>query len=87
MLNELIINIDRIHTTELGKIRIYKNLSLQIQLDDIVSWCKEKIISSDAIITKKGKNWYVIVENLILTINAKSFTIITAHKVNKKFPN
>ncbi|MDR2952402.1 MAG: DUF3781 domain-containing protein [Treponema sp.] len=29
---------------------------------------------------KKGKNWYVSFENCILTVNARSFTIITAHK-------
>ena len=34
-------------------------------------------------ILKKGKNWYVFYENIILTINANSYTIITAH-LNKK---
>ena len=35
----LLKNIDKIHTTELGLIRIKKNLSLIV--DDLVSWCKE----------------------------------------------
>ena len=31
-------------------------------------------------ITRKGKNWYITVEGCIITVNAHSFTIITAHK-------
>jgi hypothetical protein len=39
--------------TELGVIRIKRNLSLDI--DDIVEWCKDKISSAHAIITRRGK--------------------------------
>ena len=74
--NELIKNINKIHTTELGIIRIKKNLKLET--DDVVKWCKSKIKNADNII-RKGKNQYVNKENII-TINAKSYTIITAHK-------
>lgn len=71
-------NLDKIHTTELGAVRIKTNLSLDEA--DVVAWCKQKIVSADDII-RKGKNWYVHTEDLVLTINAHSFTIITAHKI------
>lgn len=39
--NELILNIEKLHTTDLGIIRIKRNLSLDVE--DVVSWCREKI--------------------------------------------
>lgn len=77
MENELLENIDKVHTTEQGEIRIRKNLNINVT--NIVDWCKEKIKSSSNI-ERKGKNWYVYIDDFILTINAYSFTIITAHK-------
>ncbi|MDR3051516.1 MAG: DUF3781 domain-containing protein [Oscillospiraceae bacterium] len=74
-----ITNMDRIHITELGLQRITRNLHLSA--DDVVDWCKQKIAQPDEII-RKGKNWYVYADNAIITINAHSYTIITAHKVN-----
>jgi hypothetical protein len=29
---------------------------------------------------RRGKNWYVSAENCVITVNAHSYTIITAHK-------
>jgi len=77
MENELLSNINLIHTTEMGIDRIKKNLGLDTQ--DVVLWCKEKIADSTEII-RKGKNYYVYTDNIIITVNAHSFTIITAHK-------
>ena len=76
--NELLNNLDKLHTTELGLERIKKNLFLDT--DNVVEWCKDKIHSANAVITRNGKNWYVHVENCIITVNAYSYTIITAHK-------
>lgn len=76
--NELLNNLDKLHTTELGAIRIRKNLSLTT--DDVVKWCEERITSPQAHITRKGKNWYAHVDGCIITVNAHSYTIITAHK-------
>jgi len=45
--NDLLKNIDKIHTTELGLIRIKSNLDLNTK--DIVNWCKMKIKQSDNI--------------------------------------
>lgn len=95
--NELLKNLDKIHTTELGVDRIKKNLELKKQEieedfsldkenmihDDIVSYCKDKIKSPNAIIERKGKNWYVTIDDAIITVNASSYTIITAHKIKK----
>lgn len=78
--NELLRNLDKLHTTELGLLRIKRNLSLNIDTNNIVDWCKSKINSSHSIITRNGKNWYVSIDNCIITVNAYSYTIITAHK-------
>ena len=51
MQNELIKNREKIHTTELGIVRIKKNLSFDT--DDVAGWCKSKIIEDDAIIEKE----------------------------------
>lgn len=75
---ELLKHLDKLHTTELGVVRIKNNLSLDTE--DVVEWCKEKISSVNAIITRSGKNWYVNADNFVITINAHSYTIITAHK-------
>ena len=79
MENDLIKNLDKIHTTELGAQRIRRNLNLNLDIPDLIAWCKNGVERSDNI-SRKGKNWYVAVDNCILTINAFSITIITAHK-------
>lgn len=76
--SELLDNLDKIHTTELGVVRIKRNLSLDT--DDVVEWCKDKIKSDQAVITRNGKNWYINTDACIITVNAYSYTIITAHK-------
>ncbi len=82
MSNALLNNLDKIHTTEMGVERIKRNLSLDT--DDVVEWCKDKIKSSDANITRNGKNWYASAENCLITVNAYSYTIITAHKEKRR---
>jgi hypothetical protein len=79
--NDLILNIDRIHTTELGIERIKRNLDLDT--DDVVKWCKKRIRDTKSHISRKGKNWYVNINNCIITVNAYSYTIITARKEKK----
>ncbi len=73
----LLDNIDKIHTTSMGVERIRKNI--KIDVEDVVLYCKDKILDKNAIIYKKGKNWYCEVDNLIIAINSYSYTIITAH--------
>lgn len=76
--NELLLSLHKLHTTELGAARIKKNLSLET--DNVIDWCRDKIQSPAAAISRKGKNFYVCVESAIITVNAHSFTVITAHK-------
>lgn len=74
----LLLNLEQLHTTELGAQRIQKNLHLKTE--DVVGWCKENIEAANAQITRKGKNWYITVAGNKITVNAYSYTIITAHK-------
>lgn len=75
----LLSNIDKIHTTEMGVQRIRKNLKLNN--DDAAEYCKNKILDKNCNIYKQGKNWYCETDNIKITVNSYSFTIITAHIV------
>ena len=70
----LLDNIDKIHTTEMGIDRIKRNL--KIDTADVVEYCKNKVLDKNCNI-----NWYCEVENIKITINSYSYTIITAHIV------
>lgn len=73
----LLDNINKVHTTEMGINRIIKNLKLNT--NDVVEYCKNKLLDKNCNIYKQGKNWYCGIENIIITINSYSYTIITAH--------
>jgi hypothetical protein len=73
----LIGNLDRVHTTEMGVERIRRNLGLHGE--DVVAWCKAKIADPRSATTRNGKNWYVTVDGVVITVNAHSYTIITTH--------
>ncbi|WP_296882826.1 DUF3781 domain-containing protein [uncultured Methanobrevibacter sp.] len=75
--NILLENVDKIHTTEMGVGRIQKNLGIS---EEPVSYCISKLKQENSSVTKEGKNYYVNVDDCIITINSSSFTIITAHK-------
>lgn len=70
-------NINKIHTTEWGIDRIKKNLKLDNNA--VVNYCKNKILDKNCNIHKQGKNWYCEINNIKITINSYSYTIITAH--------
>lgn len=74
----LIDNIDLVHTTEMGLDRIKRNL--KIDSNDAVEYCKQKVLNKNCKIYRQGKNWYCEIEDMVITINAYSYTIITAHK-------
>ena len=69
-------NLSKVHTTKLGAERIKNNLGLEV--GDVVDWCRQKMMHADQII-RKGKNWYIHCDNIVITVNAHSYTIITAH--------
>ena len=75
----LLDNIDKVHTTEMGIDRIKKNLKLDI--NDVVEYCKKKVLDKNSNIYKQGKNWYCEIDNIKITINSYSYTIITAHLI------
>lgn len=75
---ELIDNINKIHTTELGVERIRRNLDLKT--DNVVEYCIELIKKENNKVKKNGKNYYITYKDIELTINASSFTVITAHR-------
>ena len=70
MYNDLIEIIRKVHTTELGALRIKMNLSLDT--DEVVEWCIDKIQSDNSLISRRGKNWYISVDGVIITVNASS---------------
>ena len=76
--NGLLINIYKIHTTHLGISRIKRNLGIK---EDVVEFCKNKVLDKKSLIYRKGKNWYIENDAIKITINATSYTIITAHTI------
>lgn len=78
----LLDNIDKIHTTKLGQVRIKRNLKLQDA--DVIEYCINKIKDSSSTVSKNGKNFYIDIDNVIITINSYSLTIITAHLKNNE---
>ena len=77
----LLLNINKVHTTEMGNDRIKKNLKLNI--NDVVEYCKNKILDKNCNIYKQGKNWYCEIDNIRITINSYSYTIITTHTISR----
>ena len=76
----LLSNIEKIQTTKMGLDRIKNNLNLKDE--NVVEYCKKKILDERSRIYKKGKNWYCEIDNILITINSFSYTIITAHIKN-----
>ena len=75
----LLDNISKVRTTEMGIDRIKKNLKLNT--NDVVEFCKNKILDKNCNIYEQGKNWYCEIDNIKITINSYSYTIITAHLI------
>lgn len=73
---QLLDYIDKIHTIEMGIDRIKRNLNID---GDVVEYCKNIILDEKCLIYKKGKNWYCERDDIKITINSYSYTIITAH--------
>lgn len=72
-------HLPELHTTDLGAQRIRRNLALGPV--DVVDWCRQKLAAPAAHSERRGKNWYIRVAGCLITVNASSYTIITAHKV------
>ena len=78
----LLANMDRIHSTSLGILRIKRNL--QLETEDIIHYCKRKIKDKNCHIYKKGKNIRSVLGNLGLDkVNYElifNFLLIFVHK-------
>lgn len=72
------LDINKIHTTELGLVRIARNIG--ISESEVVGWCKSKIADPLTKKERRGKNWYIEADNAVITVNASSLTVITAHR-------
>ncbi len=81
MPNDLIINLDKLHTTEMEFDRIKRNLEVDVEY--VVKYCYDIISSDRAMFERKGKNWYITVDNCKITVNAHSYAIITAHSLRR----
>lgn len=64
-------NVYKIHTTHLGKSRIKRNLEIE---EDVVEFCKSKVLDKKSLIYRKVKNWYIENGAIKITINATSCT-------------
>lgn len=80
-MDNLLSNLNKLHITEKGELRIRANIILKT--NDVLEWCRKAIKNAD-VIFGIGKNWYVYSQGNVITINIKSFTIITVHKISGK---
>ena len=78
----LLAGLDKIHTTDLGVVRVRRNLGLDATVD-VVAHCKDVIKDADTTVMRKGKNFYATSRTAIITVNASKWSIITAHRVKK----
>ena len=76
----MLMRIDELDTTPMGAERIKRNLRLD---GEPVQWCKAAMLSPEAVIERKGKNYYITSKGAVITVNAHSFTIITAHRIKE----
>ena len=75
---ELAALLEKLHTTTMGEERIRRNVSPNAE--DVIAWCRARITAPDVVIERRGKNFYITSGGCTLTVNARSYTIITAHK-------
>lgn len=81
----LLNNKEYIHTTDMGFIRIKKNLNLNYNftIKEAIDYIINIINDKNTLIYKEGKNIYCILDNIKITINSYNYCIITAHILNK----
>ncbi|WP_314231851.1 DUF3781 domain-containing protein [Solobacterium moorei] len=79
---EFLLNIDNMNTTPEGLIRIKESLNSDIE--DVVEYCKNKIRDKNCKISREGKNWICITDDIKIIVNACGYTIIAAKKLQKQ---
>ena len=78
--NELLINLPKIHTTELGYKRIKNNLN--IGDSDVVNYCRNLINDCNCEIVRIGKNWYCKLALTFIFIRSKIKMLLCAFEKN-----
>lgn len=72
-------NLDKLHTTTLGKSRILRNLGMSDC--NVIQWIRKVITEHEVSVIRRGKNYYVTAAGCVFTIHAGSFTVITAKRI------
>ena len=80
---DLIYNLHRIHTTDLGRMRLSKNLDVDTK--NVLDYCLKLVLNDNSIQYKRGKNWYIEWKDVQMVIHSTSYTIITAHRGKDKW--
>ena len=77
-------SVQSLHAAGLGALRIKRNLNLET--DDVVAGPRAVVAATlpDSVI-QRGKNYYIYGSDFVLTTNAHSNTVITAHKLKNSF--
>ena len=75
----LLAALPRLHTTPLGLTRLRHNLCLSEDTDP-VAFCRDLLSREDCTVLHLGKNLYCRAENVLLTIHARSYTLITGRR-------
>lgn len=70
----------KLKTTPLGEERIRRNLDIPNKDIEIIKFMRDMILDDNATIERRGKNWYITFGGCVITVNASSLTIITAHR-------
>lgn len=47
-----------LHTTAMGMMWIRRNLGIDV--DNVVEYCRARILSPESAIERRGKNWYIL---------------------------
>jgi hypothetical protein len=79
----LIKNINRLHLTKLGLKRIEGNLGLEPE--EALDMLKIMIKYPFAEVERVDKNWHVRSRDVLIVVNASTYTIITARIVEQGF--
>ena len=75
---QLLNNIKKLHIMSFKEKEIKKNLGIN---EDIVEYCKKKILDKNCLIYKFNMYYYCEIDNLVITINASNFMIISINKI------
>lgn len=77
-MNDLLQNMDQIHISKSGEVRIRNDLGLTV--DSVIDWCKDQIANQNAVHEQHGKYWFVYLHDCMITVDARKYRIIGVQK-------